>query len=204
MARKKKPIDYINDLILNPKTEKLGRKLHELYKRWKKTLLLTDFVEFVETIEKNKAFIGLAQFFGKFRAYSLEEYIFCILQRKVKIPRNLDVYWGEKCLILDENAEKYGMEVDVAVGTKINEFIKPKLVVDAKIELDASRFKTTLASFVLIKNSFPETKCFLVYLKREIDETLLKLGKSWIDSYYCFNPEVDDVERFLKDVNACF
>ena len=75
MARVKKAIDYINALCLSENAEKrsLGKRLKAQYTKWTKTLNLKDFLVFNETIQKNKAQIGVAQFFGKFRAYAYEE-----------------------------------------------------------------------------------------------------------------------------------
>jgi len=82
LSRIKKAIEYINALCLSEiaKKRQLGDKLQAQYIKWTKTLSLQDFLTFNETIEENKAEIGAAQFFGKFRAYAFEEYIYRLLR----------------------------------------------------------------------------------------------------------------------------
>lgn len=73
MSRIKKTVDYIHELCITDDGKKsLGENLKRQYHRWIKTLALEDFLTFIETIKSNKAKIGSAQFFGKFRAYALK------------------------------------------------------------------------------------------------------------------------------------
>jgi len=109
----------------------------------------------MQSIQENKERVGVSQLFGKFRAYSPEEFVYRLIQAKVSILKPLDVYWGEKCLIWRKDGQQHGMELDIIVGRKLNEFIEPTVAVDAKVELDASRLKTALASFLLLKNATP-------------------------------------------------
>ncbi|MGC9345238.1 MAG: hypothetical protein ACP5ER_00390 [Candidatus Bathyarchaeales archaeon] len=154
MTRMKKTIDYINELRLSKVKEKraLGDKLKAQYAKWTKTINLRDFLTFNETIQKNKAEIGAAQFFGKFRAYAFEEYIYRLLHTKVQILKPLQLFWGERCLVWRKGDKKYVMEFDVSIGKKTKRFIEPVIVSDAKVELDAARLKTALASFAILKN----------------------------------------------------
>jgi len=203
LARLKKPINYIEELLRKPETRALGEKLRRQYYKWIKSLKIEDFCNFIDLIEENKQAIGVAQFFGKFRAYSLEEYVHRLLREKCRIPENLEVYWGEKCLISKLDDVEYCMEADIIIGEKLNDCIKPEIVVDAKVELDASRFKTAIGTFTLIKQAHPEAKCFLVYLKRELDNVLLRLASSWISGVYSFNSRLDETGRFIESVQGC-
>ena len=200
MARLKKPINYIEELQKKPETRLLGEKLKKQYCRWIESLKLEDFCDFINLIEENKQFIGAAQFFGKFRAYSLEEYVYRLIKEKCGLSEKFEVFWGEKCLISKQNESEYCMEADIIVGKKLNNCIRPKIVVDAKIELDASRFKTSLASFVLIKRAYPEAKCLLVYLKKELDDKLFRLASSWFDGIYSFNIKLDETKEFIESI----
>ena len=186
MARLKKPIDYVKALRLSsdPETRRLGETLHKQYLKWTKGLHLKDLLEFMQNIQDNKERVGVAQLFGKFRAYSLEEFVCRLIQAKVSIPKSLDVHWGEKCLILKRNGQQHGMEMDILVGKKIGGFIEPTVAVETKVELDASRLKTALASFVLLKKRHSHMKCFLVYMIGEVRPLLLKLTEPWIDGIY--------------------
>jgi len=200
MTRLKKPIDYIKELSSKKATKNLGRLLLKEYLKWSGSLRLKDFLKFMKTIQDNKDAIGVAQFFGKFRAYSFEEYVYCLIKARVPLPGSARVYWSERCLVWRDGKHEYGVEVDVAIGEKNNEFVDPVVVVDTKVELDASRLKTALASFVIVKNWNPRVKCFLVYLEEKVDRALLQLTKSWIDGFYNFSQEVNEVKAFLESV----
>jgi len=204
MARLKKPINYIEELLRRPETKILGEKLQKQYYTWIKNLKIEDFYSFIDLIEENKQVIGAAQFFGKFRAYSLEEYVYRLLRERCCMPESLEIYWGEKCLISKSDNAEYCMESDIIVGEKLDCCIKPKIVVDAKVELDASRFKTAIGTFMLIKQAHPNVKCFLVYLKRELNNILLRLANPWIDGIHCFHPKLDETELFIESVQDCF
>ena len=197
MARLKKPINYIEELLKKPKSKTVGEKLREQYYKWIKSLKIEDFCLFLDLIEKNRQVIGLAQFFGKFRAYSFEEYVYRLLKQKCSIPEKFEVYWGEKCRISKPNEEEYCMEADIIIGKKQDQCVKPKIVIDTKVELDASRFKNALASFMLIKRAHRKAKCFLVYIKKEIGDTLPQLASSWFDGIYSFNLRMNESRKFL-------
>lgn len=204
MSRLKKPIDYVNVLRLNPKREKheLGEILHRQYQQWTRSLLLRDLLGFIQTIQEGQDHIGAAQLFGKFRAYSLEEFVYRLIRAKVSMHEPLGVYWGEKCMIWRGGGREYGMEIDVLIGKKLDGFVQPMVAVDAKVELDASRLKTSLASFLLLKRFHPHAKCFLVYIIEEVDPPLLRLTKPWIDRVYEFSAERDETAAFVESVQA--
>lgn len=202
MTKMKKPVDYINTLRFSsdPETRKLGESLHKKYLEWTQSLYLNSLIEFLKDIQENRERIGVAQLFGKFRACSFEEFVYRLIQTKVSLPEELSLYWGEKCLIWKESGQKYGMELDILIGRKIDDLVDAAVAIDAKVELDASRLKTTLASFLLLKRLNPSVKCFLVYMLGEINPLLLKLSKPWIDGVYQIGPEKDETLAFLKSV----
>jgi len=202
MARLKKPTEYINKLRLNPdlKAREIGENLRDKYQQWTRSLHLRDLLSFMQSIQDNKNQIGAAQLFGKFRAYSLEEFVYRLIRAKLSIPRSLEVYWGEKCLVWRGNGREYGMELDILVGRKLNQLVEPVVAIDTKVELDASRLKTTLASFVLVKRWNLGVKCFLVYIIGEIDPILLKLTEPWIDGIYKFGLERDETEKLIESI----
>ncbi|MEM3626804.1 MAG: hypothetical protein QXZ25_02135 [Candidatus Bathyarchaeia archaeon] len=205
MPRIKKTVDYINELCLSKIAEKrlLGGKLKTQYEDWTKTLNLKDFASFNEAINRNKNAIGAAQFFGKFRAYAFEEYIYRLLQSKVRIPKPLQVFWGEKCLVWRKNEKEYAVEFDISIGKKIKSFVEPVIVFDSKIELDSARLKTALASFVILKRWNQATKCFLAYTVKKVDPTLLELASCWIDGIFQFSLKNDETTPFLNCVAEC-
>lgn len=205
MARVKKAIDYINDMCLSVKASNrvLGKTLQLKYEQWAKTLALKDFLDFNNSIMENKAEIGVAQFFGKFRAYAFEEYVYRLLKERVRINDNLKLFWGDKCIVWGKNSERYAMEFDISIGKKIDGFVEPTIVFDTKIELDSARLKTALASFVMLKSWKPKAKCVLVYVMRDLDETLLRLAKNWTDAVFQFSLENDETEVFVEYVARC-
>ncbi|MEM3609024.1 MAG: hypothetical protein QXV87_01585 [Candidatus Bathyarchaeia archaeon] len=205
MPRLKTALAYINQLCSSPNTQKhqLGLKLKAQYTAWVRTLNLQDFVTFNETIEKNKTQIGAAQFFGKFRAYAFEEYVYRLLQSKVYVPKNLQLFWGEKCLVWQKDGKEYAMEFDVSIGERRGCFVEPKIVFDAKIELDSARLKTALASFAILKEWSKRAKCVLVYAFKELDPMLSELAMRWADGIFQFSLENDETSFFLKFVSEC-
>jgi len=200
MVRLKKPACYIEELCSQRATQKVGKLLRKKYSEWTLNLGLKDFLDFIETIRENKDDIGAAQFFGKFRAYSFEEYVYRLIKARVPLPRNLEVYWGEKCLVWKDGGREYGMEVDVTAGRETGGFVAPVVAVDTKVELDASRLKTALASFTLLKDWNPKVKCFLVYVEEKVDQVLLQLSKRWVDGAYNFGLGASEVQAFLESV----
>ena len=205
MARAKKPLDYINELCTSRKAERqmLGKALQAQYDRWTKTLALKDFLKFNEIIMANKAEIGVAQFFGKFRAYAFEEYVYRLLKEKIAVKKPLQVFWGEKCLVWQEGEKSYAMEFDISIGRKVDEFIDPAVVFDAKVELDSARLKTALASFAILKSWKPRVKCILVYVAKDLESTLLVLAKKWVDGVFRFSLEKDETSAFLNYISNC-
>jgi hypothetical protein len=202
VPRLKTAIAYVNQLCLSsePQKRQLGCWLKAQYATWVRTLDLQDFSFFNEIIEKNKAQIGTPQFFGKFRAYSFEEYVYRFLQSKIHIPKNLRLFWGEKCLVWQKEGREYAMEFDVSIGEGKGLFVKPKIVFDVKIELDSARLKTALASFIILKEQNKEAKCILVYAFKELDPAFLELALQWTDGIFQFSPQNDERSLFLKCV----
>jgi hypothetical protein len=205
MSRLKTATAYIKQLCLSPDMQKhrLGLKLEAEYATWVRTLNLQDFVTFNETIEKNKMQIGAAQFFGKFRAYSFEEYVYRLLQSKVHVPKNLQLFWSEKCLVWRKDGKEYAMEFDVSIGGRRGCFVEPKIVFDAKIELDSARLKTAIASFAILKEWTKKAKCVLVYVFKELDPALLELATRWADGVFQLSLENDETSALLKFVSGC-
>ncbi len=199
MARMKKAINYINDLRLSKKGTRraLGNLLLLKYEKWMKTLALKDFLDFNDAIMENRNEIGAAQFFGKFRAYAFEEYVYRLLKEKVCINKPLELFWGEKCPIGSVDGEIYAIEFDISIGEKAEGFVEPAIVFDTKVELDSARLKTALASFTMLKHWSPKAKCVLIYVARELDETLLKLAKNWTEAIFQFSIENNETEAFI-------
>jgi hypothetical protein len=189
-------------LCLSEKAErrKLGSKLKAQYSEWTETLNLKDFLAFNETIKKNKDEIGAAQFFGKFRAYAFEEYVYRLLKEKIRIPKPLEMFWGEKCLVWREGKKEYALEFDVSIGKEVARFIEPVIVFDAKVELDSARLKTALASFAILKRWNPKVKCILVYVTRDLAYSLLELASYWMDGIFQFSLEKNENAAFLNCV----
>lgn len=202
MARAKKPVDYINELCSSKKAKqrRLGKALQTQYERWTKTLALKDFLKFNEMIMAHKSEIGVAQFFGKFRAYAFEEYVCRLLKERAVVEKPFGVFWGEKCLVWQDGEKSYAMEFDISIGRRANGFIDPLVVFDAKVELDSARLKTAVASFAILKCRKPETRCVLIYITRDLDDYLLELAKDWVDGLFQFSRENDETEAFLSYV----
>jgi hypothetical protein len=202
LARLKKAVDYISELCSSKKEkrQRLGKTLQVQYERWVKTLALKDFLKFNEIVMANKTEIGAAQFFGKFRAYAFEEYIYRLLKEKIPLKRPFEIFWGEKCLVWQKANKNYALEFDISIGLEKDGFVDPMVVVDAKVELDSSRLKTALASFAMLKKWKPEAKCVIAYISRELDNSLLELARDWADGIFQFSLENDESVAFLDFV----
>ncbi|MEM2105243.1 MAG: hypothetical protein QXV21_02075 [Candidatus Bathyarchaeia archaeon] len=203
MPRIKRAVDYIEALHSSRDKEKsvLGEELKQYYDKWSRTLDPQDFLRFLELIKENKDKIGVPQFFGKFRAYAFEEYVYRIINVKVTMPTHLQTFWGEKCIIWREGEKDYAIEFDVSIGKKLKIFVEPKMVFEAKVELDAARLKTALASFALLKKWNSRAKCVLVYLIKDFDTTLIKLAKNWVDGAFQFSIKTNELASFVDFVN---
>jgi hypothetical protein len=204
LVRIKKPIDYINDLCISGDSNKrlLGRSLQSSYERWTQTLAFSDFYDFMNLIRDRKAEIGSAQFFGKFRAYAFEEYIFRLLQKELPIHEPMKVFWGEKCMVLGGSGGSYAMEFDITIGKRKNNHIEPVMAIEAKVELDSARLKTAIGSFAILKSLKPEVKGLLVYMIKELNENFLKLAENWIDATFQISPENNQTESLLRFIRA--
>lgn len=203
LPRIKRATDYIEALRLSKEKTKstLGEELKHSYSKWSKTLNLQDFLQFLEKIKENKNAIGVPQFFGKFRAYAFEEYVYRLVNARANIPEHLQTFWGEKCIVWREGKNEHAIEFDVSIGTKANGFVEPKMVFEAKVELDAARLKTALASFAILKRWNPKTKCVLVYLIKDFDAVLIKLAENWIDDAFHFSVKDNNLGNFIAFVN---
>jgi hypothetical protein len=205
MARLKKAADYIHELCTSKSEKKraLGEKLKAQYERWTITLAIEDFLKFNEVIMANKKEVGTAQFFGKFRAYAFDEYIYRLLKAKIRLIKPLEVFWAEKCLVWREDGGEYAMEFDVSIGARKDAFVDPVVVLDAKVELDSSRLKTAVASFAMLKRWKPQAKCGLVYVKRELESSLLKIAGNWADGIFQLSLQNNETAAFLDFVAKC-
>ncbi|MBS7643989.1 hypothetical protein KEJ26_05390 [Candidatus Bathyarchaeota archaeon] len=203
MARLKKPINYIEDLCASQdvQTRQIGFLLKRNYRIWTTNLKLHDFEVFLSTIQRHKEKIGLAQFFGKFRAYAFEEYVYRLIKSKIPLPRGFDVFWGEEVQVLLEKDRAYNMEVDISIGRPGKyDSICPTVVVDCKVEIDASRLKTAMASFAILKQFIPDVNCFLVYMKKDVSDIFFQLVCNWIDGAYDISTVKDESKRFIKNL----
>ncbi|MEM3703571.1 MAG: hypothetical protein QXX79_04020 [Candidatus Bathyarchaeia archaeon] len=206
MSRLKKAINYIHELCSSREGSQraLGNRLQLQYEIWTKTLALNDFLDFNKIIMENKNEIGAAQFFGKFRAYAFEEYVYRLLKEKACFNKTLKLFWGERCLVWHKNGKKYALEFDLSVGEKIGEAVDPTIVFETKVELDSARLKTVLASFVILKHWNNDVRCILVYMVKEVDDTFLWLAKNWADGIFQFSPENNETDAFIDYVAKCF
>lgn len=205
MARVKKTVDYIVELCSNGKESRqsLGKILRRQYMKWTKTLDLKDFLDFNNMILVNKAEIGAAQFFGKFRAYAFEEYVYRLLMEKVHIAMPLKLFWGEKCLVWQGEGKNYAIEFDISIGMKKDEVVDPFVVLEAKVELDSARLKTALASFTMLERLKPNVECILVYVVKDVNETFLQLAKKWSVKIFQLSLERNETDIFLNHVSKC-
>lgn len=201
MARLKKPTNYVEDLCASQdfETRQIGFLLRRKYRAWTASLKVRDFEVFLNTIQRYKDKIGPPQFFGKFRAYAFEEYVYRLMKSEILLPKGFDVFWGEGVQIWLEKGQSYAMEVDVSIGRRGKHgFIFPLVVVDCKVEVDASRLKTAIASFILLKQFAQGVECFLLYMRKNVGDLFFQLVRSWINGAYQISIRNDESESFIE------
>ncbi|MDI6846658.1 MAG: hypothetical protein QMD23_00770, partial [Candidatus Bathyarchaeia archaeon] len=145
---------------------------------------------------KTKPKLELHSFSENF-AHTHEECVYRLLRTKIHIPKPLQLFWGEKCLVWRKGGKEYALKFDVSIGKKTNNFVEPVMVLEAKVELDSARLKTALASFAILKQWNSEAECTLLYVTKEIDSTLLELANYWVDGIFQFNLKNDETTSFF-------
>jgi hypothetical protein len=71
--------------------------------------------------------------------------------------------------------------------------------VEAKVELDASRLKTALVSFLFLKRRYPNVVFPSLHVRRNLP-LLLELTAPWIDGIYQFSLHKDETSAFVKSI----
>jgi len=209
--RRTRPIDYINRL-LNSGVKKgvgAGEELLKSYKRWKRSLRVDEFMDFIDLIQVRWKDVimsvlgGLPQMIGQFRAYSLEEYVYDLLTGKLGLNKgDFKTLWNEKIEVWRTTKEKkitYSTALDLAVLRRD----KPIIALECKIDVDAPRLKAAMLNFMLLKMMDESIKTALIYVNWNADEILKRVAELSINSLYNFNKGRDDeVNRFLNDVST--
>jgi len=203
--RRKKTVNYIEQIAKYD--YKLGGKLRESYSRWIETLSIDDFNDFLDLIYEFKEDImrglgRLLQTIGQFRAYSLEEYIYQLIRRRVRIPRSMDVYWNEDVAIWKLNSYTYTVRFDILIGSKNNKYVEPAIIVEAKVEVDAPRLKNVFMNFILAKTLKPNVKTILVYVNWNASQILKYITLKYVDRLYWFGSGcIGSVDEFIDYLN---
>lgn len=203
--RRKKAIDYINQLMGS--NYELGVKLKESYDRWVNTLNIDDLNSFLELIYEFRGDImkglnGLLQMIGQFRAYSLEEYVYRLIKRGVKLTGGLDVYWNDDVVIWKFDKDVYAIRFDVLIGSKSNRYVEPITIVETKVEVDAPRLKSVFTNFALVKMLKPNVRTLLIYVKWNAAKLLKPITLKYADKLYWFGAGcMDNVNEFVKYLN---
>lgn len=203
--RRKKTVNYIEQIAKYD--YKLGGKLRESYSRWIETLSIDDFNDFLDLIYEFKEDImrglgRLLQTVGQFRAYSLEEYIYQLIRRRVRIPRSMDVYWNEDVAIWKLNSHTYTVRFDILIGSKNNKYVEPTIIVEAKVEVDAPRLKNVFMNFILAKTLKPNVKTILVYVNWNASQILKYITLKYVDRLYWFGSGcIGNVDEFIDYLN---
>jgi len=176
--RRKTVKDYINDLFkerLSEEDLKVILKVKDLYKKWRSTLSFHDFIKFLNVLELNRKFIrnrigGFPQSYGRLRAIAFEEYIYYYLRKLTSESRNLRILWDEKIPI--KAPVNYTLRPDFTILRDK----EPIFFIEAKIEIDSQRIKSTLLDFILLKMNYPKALNVLIYYLLDGDEKLIELA----------------------------
>ena len=115
--RRMRVINYLDRLrhaITNSRDKLVLEELLSSYNKWKKSLSIIDFLNFMDIIQyKWKDVImrllkGYPQTLGQFRAFSFEEFIRDLIEQRIlRASSNIRVGWNEKVLVWRRGNEEY-------------------------------------------------------------------------------------------------
>jgi len=169
--------DYIREI----EEKNLRLKVEELYSRLEEDPSYKNLKKLMNLLEENRDLLGVAQYYGKMRATLLELYVYLFFKKLV--DGKYIVAWRPRVKL---NRELY-YKPDVAVfGEK-----GLQVVVECKVELDASRLKTALGDKMLLNASLKNVKYIIVYYKRELSDSLFNLAIKCVDGIF----SVDELSR---------
>jgi len=203
--RRRKALSYIEKLMMHD--YRLGVKLRESYNQWIETLNIDDFNRFLDLIYEFRENImrstgGLIQMIGQFRAYSLEEYVYQVIRRRVRVPVGMDVYWNDDVVVWRINSYVYTVRFDLLIGSKNNKYVDPSIIVEAKVEVDAPRLKNVFMNFTLAKFLKPNVETILVYVRWNASQALKSITLKYINKVYWFGAGcMGNVDMFVDYLN---
>jgi len=203
--RRRKALNYIEKLMMHD--YELGVKLRESYNQWIETLSIDDFNRFLNLIYEFRENImrstgGLMQMIGQFRAYSLEEYVYQVIRRRVRVPVGMDVYWNDDVVVWRINSYVYTVRFDLLIGSKNNRYVDPSIIVEAKVEVDAPRLKNVFMNFTLAKILKPNVETILVYVRWNASQTLKSITLKYVNKVYWFGAGcMGNVDMFVDYLN---
>jgi hypothetical protein len=203
--RRRKALNYIEKLMMHD--YELGVKLRESYNQWIETLSIDDFNRFLNLIYEFRENImrstgGLMQMIGQFRAYSLEEYVYQVIRRRVRVPVGMDVYWNDDVVVWRINSYVYTVRFDLLIGSKNNRYVDPSIIVEAKVEVDAPRLKNVFMNFTLAKILKPNVETILVYVRWNASQTLKSITLKYVNKVYWFGAGcMGNVDMFVDHLN---
>jgi len=203
--RRRKALSYIEKLMMHD--YRLGVKLRESYNQWIETLNIDDFNRFLDLIYEFRENImrstgGLMQMIGQFRAYSLEEYVYQVIRRRVRVPVGMDVYWNDDVVVWRINSYVYTVRFDLLIGSKNNKYVDPSIIVEAKVEVDAPRLKNVFMNFTLAKFLKPNVETILVYVRWNASQALKSITLKYINKVYWFGAGcMGNVDMFVDYLN---
>jgi len=203
--RRRKALNYIEKLMMHD--YELGVKLRESYNQWIETLSIDDFNRFLNLIYEFRENImrstgGLMQMIGQFRAYSLEEYVYQVIRRRVRVPVGMDVYWNDDVVVWRINSYVYTVRFDLLIGSKNNRYVDPLIIVEAKVEVDAPRLKNVFMNFTLAKILKPNVETILVYVRWNASQTLKSITLKYVNKVYWFGAGcMGNVDMFVDYLN---
>lgn len=198
--RRIRGIDYINR-ILNMGFHDFGLKLLSLYNRWKTSLSIQDFMEFSDYISSllgNSMFKAnfSPQMMGQFRAYSFEEYIYDLIASRMDLPSSMyNLLWNEKIPLWSECREVYESSFDIIILKRRDN--KPKVVIEAKIDVDSPRLRIVLFNSLLLSKLYDDLYCYLVFINWNASSLLRSMALKFVDGVFNVSRH-GQIEAFLN------
>lgn len=194
--------DYIKR-IRNKELEKREKEVindvEDAYVKWKKSLSFYDFLVFLDKIHSNESIImknlgGFPQSYGRFRAIAFEEFIFDFLKKIFSDKEDIIIYWNTNVVI--KIPIDYYLRPDFTIIRNGRNIV----FVEAKIEVDSQRIKSTTLDYLILKKNYSNTLNVLIYHTLDGDRKLIELARHLsFDYIICLKENSDEELKIFRE-----
>jgi len=209
MARVGKTPDYLEKL--QTKGYERSNGLFNLYKKWKESLDIQAFSDFLDIVWKEKDNIRSklgANTYNNFRGIAFEEFCFDLLKKIIEETGTasiIELFWNEKILTEEfyifEGGQfnKYPKHktVDIVVGKREGNLIHPIVIISCKTWQSTNWLDEDRAIFDNIRNRYPNVLGYSLCMSLQVPPVSLISGQR--TGLKVFDLSKDDKE-FIADI----